>query len=80
MSEASDRIAQYLEAGREEVIAAAEAKLGRSLSPEEEQGIRDIKGGMMLESCCQAFSHIATTPEEVAKELAFFAGPHSAEE
>ena len=76
MSEASDRIAQYLEATREEVIAAAETKLGRSLTPEEKEGIRNIKGGMMLEACCQSFSHAATTPEEVTTELAFFASRH----
>ena len=76
MSEASDRIAQYLEAVREEVIAAAETKLGRSLTPEEREGIRNIGGGMMLGSCCQSFTHEATTPEEVAKELAFFASRH----
>ncbi len=76
MSEANDRINQHLEAVREEVIAAAETKLGRPLTPEEKQGIRNIKGGMMLEACCHSFSHAATTPEEVATELAFFASRH----
>ncbi len=76
MSEENDRIAQYLEAAREEVVAAAETKIGRSLTPEEKEGIRNIKSGMMLNSCCQSFSHASTTPEEVTKELTFFANQH----
>lgn len=76
MSKTYDRINQYLEAVREDVIAAAETKLGRSLTLEDKAGIRNIKGGMMLDSCSQSFSHDATTPEDVTRELAFFASQH----
>ncbi len=76
MSEAKSKIEQYLEAMRDEVIAAAETKLGRPLTPAETRGVRNIKGSMMLESCSQSFSHTATKPEDVAKDLAFFADQH----
>ena len=80
MSEAKSKIEQYLEAMRDEVIAAAEKKLGRPLTPMEAEGVRSIKGGMMLESCFQSFSHMVTKPENVAKDLAFFVGQHGTAE
>lgn len=78
MSEAKSKIEQYLEAMRDEVIAAAETKLGRPLTPMERKGVRNIKGGMMLESCSQSFSHAATEPEDVTKDLVSFADLYEA--
>jgi len=69
----NDRIKQYLQASQLEVITAAEAKLERPLSAEEKAGIENLYSGMRLQGLYQAFSHSSTSPDEVARDLAYFA-------
>jgi hypothetical protein len=67
------RFQQAVVASRQDVIVAAEHKLGRVLTGAERLGIENITSLMMLESCCRAFSSTVSTQAEVQKDLEYFA-------
>jgi hypothetical protein len=67
-----DKMQQAIEASQQEVIIAAEQKLGRSLSDADRRGIQSIGSLMMLESCYQFFSSSVSTQAEVVADLAHF--------
>ena len=67
-----DKMQQAIEAGQEDVILAAEQKLGRLLTEAERRGIRNISSLMMLESCSQSFSSPISTEAQVLADLEHF--------
>jgi hypothetical protein len=67
------RFQQAVAGSQQEIITAAEKKLGRSLTDAERQGVQRIHSLMMLESCCRAFASAATTQAEVLADLEYFA-------
>ncbi len=71
---ASDpRVQQALLGCQQDVIVAAEQKLGRSLTEAERRGIESVTSLMMLESCCRSFSSPVSTQAEVLADLEHFA-------
>ena len=69
----SGRVKEYLQAMREDVIAAAETKVGRPLSPNEKDAVNEL-GGMMLESCYRSYTELPDySAERVTLDLAAFA-------
>jgi len=69
----TDKMQQAIEMSRQDVIAAAEKKLGRSLTESERAGILRIGSLMMLESCHQSFSSPVSTQAQVFADLEHFA-------
>ena len=69
----TDKMQQAIEMSRQDVIAAAEQKLGRSLTDAERRGIQSIGSLMTLDSCNQSFSSPACTPAQVLADLDHFA-------
>ena len=67
------RFQQAVAGSQQEIITAAEKKLGRSLTDAERQEVQSIRSLMMLESCCRAFGSAATTEAEILADLAHFA-------
>ena len=68
-----DKMQQAIEACQQDVIAAAEQKIGRSLTDAERRGIQSIDSLMMLDSCSQSFSSPVSTPAQVLADLEHFA-------
>ena len=68
-----DRIAEAIRLSHADIIAAATAKLGRELSPEERAGIERVNSLMMLESIYRAFSFAQTSPSQVEADLQHYA-------
>lgn len=69
---ASERVKEYLQAMRDDVIAAAETKMGRPLSRDEKDAVNGL-GGMMLESCYRSYTELPDySGEQVAQDLAAF--------
>lgn len=72
MSESSEKVKEYLRVMREDVIAAAEMKMGRLLSFDEKDALNEL-GGMMLESCYRFYTEDADySGEQVNRDLASF--------
>jgi hypothetical protein len=69
----NNKMQEAMAARRQEVIVAAEQKLGRALSVAERRGIEKIGSLMMLESFYQSFSSPASTPAQVLADLEHFA-------
>ena len=70
-----DRVRQYIQAYQADVVIAAEARLGRSLTANEKAGIENLYSGLRLEGLYMAFSHASTSQAEVAETLAQLAKP-----
>jgi len=68
-----DKMQEAIEASQQDVIAAAEKKLGRSLTEAERRGIQGINSLMILESCHQSFSSPVSTQVQVLADLEHFA-------
>jgi hypothetical protein len=68
-----DKMQQAIEAIQQDVIIAAEQKLGRPLSDAERRGIQSISSLLMLDACGQAFSSPSCTRERVLADLEHFA-------
>lgn len=68
-----DRLQEAIIGYRADIAAAASAKLGRELSPEERAGIERITSLMMLESVYRSFAAEAYPVEPVESDLRFFA-------
>ena len=75
----NEKIRQYLQAYQKDVLTAAEAKLGRLLSPAETAGIENLWSGLRLEGLFMAFRHPATSMEEVAEVLTQYAAQSAQE-
>ena len=69
----NERIKQYIQAYQVDVIVAAEAKLGCSLTANEKAGIENLHSGLRLEGLYMAFIHAPTSQAEVAEVLAQYA-------
>jgi hypothetical protein len=69
----TDKIQEAIRACRQDVIAAAEQKLGRALTHPERLGVENITSLSMLDSCCQSFSSPAYTQAQVLADLEHFA-------
>ena len=68
-----DKMQQAIEASQQDVIVAAEQKLGRLLSDAECGGIQSISSLTMLESCYLSFSSQVYTQAQVLSDLEHFA-------
>ncbi|HLX70531.1 MAG TPA: hypothetical protein VKV04_12970 [Verrucomicrobiae bacterium] len=68
-----DKMEEAIAASQQQVISAAEQKLGRPLSSAERRGIERINSLMMLESCWRSFSSPASTQAQVLADLEHFA-------
>lgn len=69
---ASERVKEYLRAMREDVAAAAETKIGRTLTPDEKGALNGL-GGMMLEACYRSYTELPDySAEQVTLDLAAF--------
>jgi hypothetical protein len=69
----TDKTQEAIRGCQQEVIVAAEQKLGRTLTAVERLGIESITSLMMLDSCCQSFSSSAYTRAQVLADLEHFA-------
>ena len=68
----SDKMQQAIEMSQQEVITAAETKLGRKLTDSERIGVQRIRSLMMLESCFRSFSSPAISGSQVLADLQSF--------
>ena len=69
----NERIAEAIRLSHTEIVAAAAAKLGRELSPEERAGIERVTSLMMLESIHRAFTFEQTPAAQVEEDLQYYA-------
>jgi hypothetical protein len=68
----NNKMQEAIAATQQDVIVAAEQKLGCSLTESERRGIQSIGSLMMLESCLRSFSSPAYTQAQVFGDLEHF--------
>ena len=69
----NDRLQEALRVSQTEIIVAAETKLGRQLSTNEQAGIERINSLMMLESVYRSFTFRDYSAAQVESDLRHFA-------